>query len=134
MQNSPLPLSKPFQVFKALFLVHVGMKRQRSAVQDNQQGVQSLDTVYTVGKDHGAARILEQEVIKVEVLVLLLTVDLCLHQGLNSRLLSGEVNDFGFGLDPHSLHENFQLGPLVQILLLFLQEAGGQAASHGQCG
>lgn len=115
--------------------MHVGMERQRSTVQDNQQGVQSLDTVYTVGKHHGAARVLEQEVIKVEVLLLLLTVDSCLSQGLHSCLLPGQVNDFGFGPDPHFLHENFQLAPLVQILLLLLlQDASGQAASHGQCG
>lgn len=135
VENSPLPLSEPFQVFEALFLVHVGMKRQWSAVQDNQQRVQSLDTIYAVSKHHGAARILEQEVIKVEVHVLLLTVDPCLSQGLRGRLLPGQVNDFGFGLDPHFLHENFQLAPLVQILLpLLLQEAGGQAVSHGQRG
>lgn len=134
VQPSPLPLSKPLQVFEALFLVHVGMKRQWSTVQDHQQGVQSLDTVYTVSEHHGAARILEQKVIKVKVLVLLLTMDSGLSQGLHSRLLPGQVNDFGFGLDPHFLHENFQLVPLVQILLLLLQEAGGQAVSHGQRG
>lgn len=134
VQNSPVPLSKPFQIFEALFLVHVGMKRQWSTVQNNQHGVQSLDTVYTVGKHHGAARILKQEVIKVKVLLLLLTVDSCLSQCLHSCLLPCQIEDFGFGLDPHFLHEDFQPAPLVQILLLLLQEASGQAASHGQCG
>lgn len=134
VQNSLVPFGKPFQVFEALFLVHVGMKRQWSTVQDNHQGIQSLDTVYTVGKHHGATRILEQEVIKVEVLILLLTVDSCLSQGLHSCLLPGQVNDFGFGLDPHFLHEKFQSAPLVQILLLLLQKAGGQAVNHGQSG
>lgn len=134
MANLPLTLSKPLQVFEALFLVHIGMQRQWSTVQDDQQGVQSLDTVYTVGKHHGAARILEQKVIKEEVLFFFLTMDSGLSQGLHSCLLPGQVNDFWFGLDSHFLHENFQLVPLVQILpLLLLQEADGHAASHGQC-
>lgn len=111
------------------------MKGQRSPVHDNQQRVQSLDTVYAVGKYHGAAGILEQKVIQVEVLLFLLTKDSGLSQGLHSCLLPGQVNDFGFGPDPHFLHENFQLAPLVQMLpLLLLQKAGGQAAIHGQCG
>lgn len=114
--------------------MHVGVQGQWSAVQDDQQGVESLDAVYAVGKHHGAPRVLEQEVIKVEILLLLLTVDTRLSQRLRCRLLPGEVDDFGFGFDPHFLHENLQLAPLVQILLLLLQEAGGQAVGHCQGG
>lgn len=104
-------------------------------VQDDQQRVQSFDTVYTVGKHHGAPRILKQEVIEVEVLLIFLTVDLCLSQCLHSRLLPGEVNDFRLGLNSHLLHKNFQFGPLFQVLLLLLlKEAGGQAVDHCQGG
>lgn len=108
------------------------MQRQRTAVQDNQQGVEPLDAVNAVGKHHGAAGVLEEEVVEVEVLLLLLTLDFGLRQGLGGRLLPRQVNDFGLGLDAHFLHEGFQPVPLVQILPL--EEAGGKAASHGQRG
>ncbi|TNN84162.1 hypothetical protein EYF80_005489 [Liparis tanakae] len=62
-------IRKPFQVLEALLLVHVGMKRQWSPVQDHQQRVQSLDTVYAVGEYHGAAGILKQKWIRVSVRV-----------------------------------------------------------------
>lgn len=116
--------------------MHVGMKRQGRKVHDNQQGVEPLDAVYAVGEHHGAPRVLEQEVIEVEVLLVLLTVDLCLGQGLHSCLLPGQVNDFGFGPHTDSLHENVQPASLlhVPLLLILLQDARGQAVGHGQGG
>lgn len=126
-------LSKPFQVFEPLFLVHVSMQRQWRTIHDHQQTVESLDAFDAVGEHHGAPRILEQEVIKVEVLLVLLTVDVCFGQRLHCGLLPGEVDDFGLGLYSHLLHEGFQIGPGLQFLLL-LQEAAGQTVSHCQSG
>lgn len=106
---------------------------QRRTTQDLQQGGEPLDALDAVCKHHGAGRVLKQEVIKVEVLVVLLTVDQCFSQCLHRGLLPGEVDDFGLGLHPQLIHENFQFAPVVQLLPL-LQEAAGQTVSHRQSG
>lgn len=129
-----LSFSKAFQVFEALFLVHVGMQRERTEVQDNQESVEPLDAVDAVSEHHGATRILKQEVVQVEVLLILLTMYLRLSQALHGGLLPREVDDLRFGLNPHLLHQDFQFAPVLQLFLLLLQDAAGQTVHHGQSG
>ena len=131
--HSPIPLSKPLQVLETLLLVHVGVQRQRRAVQDDQQAVEPLDAVNAVGEHHGSAGVLQQEVVEVEVLVVLVAVDLGLYQRLHRRFLPGQIDDLRLGLDPHFVHEDLQLAPGVQPPLL-LQEPRGHAGGHGQGG
>lgn len=115
--------------------MHVGMQRERVAVQNDQKSTEPLDAVDAVSEHHCATGILKQEVVQVEVLLILLTMDLRFSQGLHGRLLPGEVEDFRFGLNPHLLHQDFQFAPVVQLpLLLLLQDTAGQAMNHRQSG
>lgn len=131
----PLSLGEPLQVFQPLLLVHVGMQLQRGALQDGEKGGQPLDAVDAVGEDHGAARVLQQEVVEVEVLVVGGAVDSAFGQRLHGGLLPAQIDDLGLGLHAHLLHEALQLALLIHPLeVLLVQEAAGRLVDEGQRG
>ena len=100
------PTFEAIEILEPLSLVHVGVERQRRALEQREDGHHAADAVLAVAEDERALRVLLQEVVEVEVLLLQGAVDAGLRQGQGRALLVGQVDDLGTVLHAHLGHQH----------------------------
>lgn len=126
---------KLLQVPEPLLLVHAGVQGQGHDVQGFQEPRQAFDAGDTVGEHQGAAWMLHQEVVQIQVFLVILTMDLALCQRLYRGLISCEVNDLGLAPHANLLHKEVKLGSFVNFLsVLLVEDSSGSLMYQGQCG